>query len=497
VKIEIPKTTFMGKPIAGAYERVLAEERKRSANPIPGQSTEEARGENGMTVELHMLPVPAGDCSLIVDRSTGKPYTVLIDAGLATNEVVAYLQRIGVYHLDLVILSHPDLDHLQGLLQLVENSLISISRLWCFDLAFLREFVTTGKIPPPSASTHKVSYWLLLRTLAGQDRILKTALARGCDAYQVSEGYAMNLGNLHIEVLYPWDGFYDALRNPAQIKKLLAKKWPPDWMPPAWARGRDQCEASPNAQRVRRSEEEGLLDRLLERVELSEREMETRPLAGLEGQENGPHDLELSEDQMAKDEFPISMLGTLYNNLSVVVKVEVLGGISPPTMLFPGDLTDWTYLFARHFNDLSAHIFKYPHHGSVGPGIRRKFIEQHWFRSHRFCPCGPWCHPECCDYHHELWLQVEEGVLHSKNMAGIFTQFIRPKHTLMFPYPRHGLPRPELFQANLGVIHANRKDLTPDRLRRQDNLPAAHVLQIGAESHQIQVASERDDDRAS
>lgn len=69
------------------------------------------------------------------------------------------------------------------------------------------------------------------------------------------------------------------------------------------------------------------------------------------------------------------MVGTLYNNLSIVTKIYVLGGINPATMLFPGDLTDWTYLIARRFPDLSADIFKYPHHGSSGPAHLPKGID--------------------------------------------------------------------------------------------------------------------------
>ena len=185
-----------------------------------------------MPVELHMLPIKAGDATLLIDRSEGRPYSVLIDAGLAVHEVVAYLQSIGIYHLDLIILSHPDLDHLQGLLSLLENPLISIDQMWCFDLSFLKEFVRTGKMPQPKKGTHEVVYFECLRkTLDGMDKILKTLAGKNVLTLQVSAGHRLNLGSLHIEVLYPWDGFYDTLHSTSMIKKLLSKKrWPEDWM---------------------------------------------------------------------------------------------------------------------------------------------------------------------------------------------------------------------------------------------------------------------------
>ena len=105
-----------------------------------------------MSGELHMLPVKAGDATLIVDRTPERPFTVLIDAGLTDQEIIAYLHSVGVFHLDLVVLSHPDLDPLQGLLAVVDNPLMSIGKIWCFDLGFLREFVTTWKTPQAAGS---------------------------------------------------------------------------------------------------------------------------------------------------------------------------------------------------------------------------------------------------------------------------------------------------------------------------------------------------------
>src|SRR5688500_1498478 len=67
---------------------------------------------------ITFLSVGPGDCSVI--QVEGR--TILIDAGPATERsdagerlVVPALHRLGVRSIDLVLLSHPDMDHLGGL----------------------------------------------------------------------------------------------------------------------------------------------------------------------------------------------------------------------------------------------------------------------------------------------------------------------------------------------------------------------------------------------
>jgi len=435
-----------------------------------------------MAIELHMIPVPAGDATLIIDRSGERPYSVLIDAGLAQHEIVSYLQNIGLFHLDLIILSHPDLDHLKGLLSLIENPLISIDQMWCFDLTFLREFVKTGTIPRPRDPTHIVLYLELLRTLDGMDKVLTSLGNRQVLTLQVSSGHKINLGKLHIEVLYPWDGFYNALSSPRRIKQLLSKRWPHDWTLYEPLNGNFERERVPKAHSFTREQEEDFLRRHLERLDLPELDDdEDRPLA------NPGYDE--SEEEMDEDEndesFPISKLGTLYNNLSIVVKVHVLGGISPPTMLFPGDLTDWTYLIARNFDDLQADIFKYPHHGSSGPGMSHRVFRKYFRPFHGCCPCGPWCHPECEEIHYRYWLRFEDRIQRIKTAPDLFYEFVMPRHTLIFPYPSQRLPKQEVITPSLGKIHVNRQYTEPDMLADSQNPATPCILKIGFEHNQI------------
>lgn len=439
-----------------------------------------------MTVELHMLPVPAGDATLIIDRSQGRPYTVLIDAGLVKDELVSYIQKIEINRLDLIILSHPDLDHLQGLLSILDNPQISLGQVWCFDLAFLKELVTTRKIPRPQKPTHTIIYEMLLRTLVGMDKVLKTLGERKVLTLQVSAGHRLTLGSLYIEVLYPWDGFYEALRSPAQIKKLLAKKWPVDWLAPELVRDiienkrkRPVNKRPALARKISGSQEQEILKKLLKEGELQVADNDIQPLAIPEEED----DFESVNEELPenRNSLPISLVGTLYNNLSIVAKIHVLGGINPPTMLFPGDLTDWTYLIARRFADLPVDIFKYPHHGSAEAGISRRVLQQFGFPFPRCCPCGPWCYPDCCERHFKFWKKI----LQINDASQFFSEIVRPKHTLIYPYPSQGLPKPSVSLQGLGQINTNRQKAEVNSLADSSNLAVACILEIKNEKIKV------------
>ncbi|MGB9619932.1 MAG: ComEC/Rec2 family competence protein [Armatimonadota bacterium] len=425
-----------------------------------------------MSIEVHMLPIKAGDATLLIDREAGRPTTVLIDAGLDRDTVLDYLRKESVSHLDLVILSHPDLDHIQGLLAVLDDDDVSIGTIWCFDLAFLRDFVTTGKIPAPQTGTHPIQYLRLLASLVVDDKILKKATLRGIRCLQVSEGYRTNVGRLHLEVLYPWDGFYESLRSPRALKKLLAKKWPEDWWPPELPSDVErELRERPVAQPVRASEEqqarlEDLLGRMQARPEEPPGEVEANPLGGAEHDEN--------EIETQSDTFPISLIGTLYNNLSIVVRVFVTGGITPPRLLFPGDLTDWTYLVARRWWDLKADVFKYPHHGSAAVGVSWRILDKLWWP----CPwpSRPWWTPR----HWRIWERFWVRLLRAQTQKPVlFSELVRPAHTLVFPYPQKGLPSSSTLHLCLGTIHANRESQQLAQLADSTNSPCARLLRVG------------------
>ena len=76
------------------------------------------------------LDVGQGDCAVI--EWEGK--VILIDAGPAYQKVILpYLEVRGITQIDLAILSHPDQDHMDGLMKLAEEGTIPIRSLWIAD----------------------------------------------------------------------------------------------------------------------------------------------------------------------------------------------------------------------------------------------------------------------------------------------------------------------------------------------------------------------------
>jgi len=219
-------------------------------------------------LEVFMLPIKVGDATLLRYTDSDCQHTVLIDTGKDKDEAITYLQSIGISRLDLIILSHPDMDHLGGLLSIMESKEILVDRLWCFDLNFLREFIQTGKIPPPRPSTYEIDYARMM--YATFDRFsdsLKAAQHRGgVEVLQVSEGYQLCLGGMLIEVLYPPNEFYDALRTPWALKSLLGnRKWPDDWSNPSEEQRENGEE--PRARALSREERREYLSNLLENID--------------------------------------------------------------------------------------------------------------------------------------------------------------------------------------------------------------------------------------
>jgi len=431
-------------------------------------------------VEVTMLPVSAGDATLIVWSDGGTTHSVLIDAGLREREAVSYLQSIGVFHLDLVILSHPDLDHLGGLLAIVNSRAMSVDRIWCFDLDFLRRFVKTGRIPDPRPATREVMYrYALLSTLDRFSEILKTANGRGVQVLQVSEGYRFSLGGVLFEVLYPPQSFYDALHNPVALKRMLNRRWPDEWTED----GGDSEERETSKARLLPGYEQQ--ERLTEVVDKPQMPEDGVLLSDLEDELGGP---EQDAEGSAPDSegLPWRMVGTLYNNMSIVVKATILGGINSPSILLPGDLSDWTTLVMRQWPNLKSDVLKAPHHGSKR--IRCDFRParlafRQWMYLYEVFYPGPWPWPLQTPWSRRKWRRFHETV-YGDDPARLLQELVAPRHVLVFPHPQHKLPSmaPGGLQSN---VIANRMDRDPSVLCDKSNVPFPSRLLIGLEQSSI------------
>lgn len=74
----------------------------------------------GDRLEVHFLDVGQGDCILL---QTPDGRNVLVDAGDrdSADEVVRYLDRNGVDRIDLLVITHPHMDHIGGLPRVLER----------------------------------------------------------------------------------------------------------------------------------------------------------------------------------------------------------------------------------------------------------------------------------------------------------------------------------------------------------------------------------------
>jgi len=103
-------------------------------------------------LKVNFINVGQGDCILI---EAPKKYNILIDGGgtpqstydVGSKIVIPYLRRKGINKINLLVLTHPHLDHLEGLLPVMKEfkvDLVLDSGLIC-DISEYREFISTIK----------------------------------------------------------------------------------------------------------------------------------------------------------------------------------------------------------------------------------------------------------------------------------------------------------------------------------------------------------------
>ncbi len=72
----------------------------------------------GQTLEIHIIDVGQGD-AVFIQGTSGQ--TVMYDGGWRGRGASEYLKNLGIEELSLVIASHPDADHIGGLMEIVNN----------------------------------------------------------------------------------------------------------------------------------------------------------------------------------------------------------------------------------------------------------------------------------------------------------------------------------------------------------------------------------------
>lgn len=143
------------------------------------------------------LAVGHGGCA-VIEWADGS--TTVYDAGSLANAAVGrriiapFLWHRGVERVDELILSHADLDHFNGALDLVER-------------------VPVGRV--------LVSGWFARKEVPGVRFMLDGLAARGVPVEEVEPGFSLARGAASLEVLHPAPGFEASSQNEASVVALL------------------------------------------------------------------------------------------------------------------------------------------------------------------------------------------------------------------------------------------------------------------------------------
>lgn len=143
------------------------------------------------------LAVGHGGCVVI---EWGDGATTVYDAGSLANTgvgrrvIAPFLWQRGVDRVDELILTHADLDHFNGVLDLVDR-------------------VPVGRV--------LVSSWFARKELPGVRFVLDGLAARGVPVEEVEPGTKLPHGNASLEFLHPAPGFQAASQNEASVVAIL------------------------------------------------------------------------------------------------------------------------------------------------------------------------------------------------------------------------------------------------------------------------------------
>ncbi|WP_084268667.1 MBL fold metallo-hydrolase [Oceanobacillus damuensis] len=154
-------------------------EEKENEDDAASETAAEEKEEISQTefddLKIHYMDVGQADATLFQYSDDGKAYTILYDTGdWRGNEVVNYLQAQNVSSIDLVVVSHPDADHI-GQLDKVVNT-FDVGEVWM-----------SGN--ESSSQTFQ--------------RGIEAVLNSGADFHEPRTGEEYQIGPLEIDVLYP------------------------------------------------------------------------------------------------------------------------------------------------------------------------------------------------------------------------------------------------------------------------------------------------------
>lgn len=152
---------------------------------------------------IHMLDVGQGDCIIYMN---GKGGTYIFDGGSSSKSnvgkkrIIPFLKYYGIKEIEGIFLSHPDVDHTNGILQLIEES--------------KKECIRIKNIYVYSNSLKGNEY----------SDLLKLSDDLGCNLCGINRGYELSEGNLNIRCLYPTEENVQMSSNDSSLVLLLRYK---------------------------------------------------------------------------------------------------------------------------------------------------------------------------------------------------------------------------------------------------------------------------------
>ena len=292
-------------------------------------------------LHVRSIAVGHGDATLLDWRPEGaNRFALLIDGGPrgAGKAIREELTRQSIAKIDLLVLTHVDADHVDGLLELVDD--VPIGTYW-----------------GPCVRAFERHAWLFRgRVMAAinKARELETKLvAKGTVVLNPTEGFRITLPDerLGIRVLAPAGRLLERLLLDDDVLELFTH-YP---MPQGWL-----FEAPPPPPDERPSYR-ALRDRLQKDTWITPDDVKDVADAKATALDLTAVQTEVTK---AADIEPEFFGNNVLNDTSLVVQVDVhLDRQVRRRILLPGDLENWLYLVAQHGGGLDCDVLKAPHHG--------------------------------------------------------------------------------------------------------------------------------------